>query len=196
MAREIRRDTEMTRERRRDILMTREGEILQWLSKSMTQVQFVKAGSCLTSHDITRLQLNPKVHYHAMPLMGPIISHMNPIHIFTLYSSKIHFSTVLPPSSKWFMWSVPFRVSGQHFVCVSSLCTHNYTEKQDWIYWERKTARKLLLAGDEQQRMSQRKRERERERERDAVFKNIRGLDTKPQRPTAKFLLPHCSVAN
>jgi hypothetical protein len=44
------------------------------------------------SKEIPRLLLNPKVYFrvHKSPPLVPIRSHMNPIHTFPPYFSKIH----------------------------------------------------------------------------------------------------------
>jgi len=46
----------------------------------------------LNSQEIFRLLWNPKVCYgvHKSPPLGPIMTHMNPIHIFPPYFSKNH----------------------------------------------------------------------------------------------------------
>jgi hypothetical protein len=73
------------------------------------------------SPEIPCLLWNPKVHYffHKIPLLGPILSQMNPMCIFLFCFSKIHsiihLHLVLP-------MSCPFRSFNQTFVCIS----HHY----------------------------------------------------------------------
>jgi hypothetical protein len=42
--------------------------------------------------------MNPKIHYHVRksPTLDPILSHMNPFYVLTLYSYNIHFIIIFP----------------------------------------------------------------------------------------------------
>jgi hypothetical protein len=50
------------------------------------------------------------------PPTGPILSHINPIHIITFYLSKIDFNVVHPPTSWSSQWSPSFWLSHQNIV--------------------------------------------------------------------------------
>jgi len=69
-----------------------------------------KADSHSASQEISRLLLNPKVHYrlHNSPPLISILSQMYLVHTFPIYFPKIHSNTILPSSPRSSEWSLPF----------------------------------------------------------------------------------------
>jgi hypothetical protein len=53
-----------------------------------------EAASCAATQDITNFLWKTKVYYrvHTGPLLVPILSQINPVHIIPSYLSKIHFN--------------------------------------------------------------------------------------------------------
>jgi len=66
------------------------------LTNSMEQSPSAEANSCQTSQEISRLLLNPKVHYHGYknPLFVPILSQMNPVHTLPPFFLKIYSNVI------------------------------------------------------------------------------------------------------
>jgi hypothetical protein len=79
------------------------------------------------SQDISCLLCNQKVHYRVnnSPPMVPILSQMNPVHIFTPYFPKIHSNIILPSTPRCTEWSFPFRFSNLSTVSIF-LLSHRY----------------------------------------------------------------------
>jgi len=53
--------------------------------------------------------------------MVHILSHMNPVHTFLTYFSRIHSNIIFPSTPRYFEWSRPFIFFDQNFVCFSFL---------------------------------------------------------------------------
>jgi len=87
----------------------------------MEQGTSCKANSRSTSPEILRLLWNPKAHYrvHKSPALVPVLSQMNPVHIFPPYSPKIHYNIIFPSTSVSSKWSLPFRFFPPKF-CIHS----------------------------------------------------------------------------
>jgi hypothetical protein len=102
--------------------------------------------SC-SSCQILHLLWHPKVQcrVHKIPLLGPILSCMNPTHIFTPELSKIHGNFVAQSTSGSPKWSLPSRCHCIYFsslscvlhvplqFCLINLNLHTYfTELSPW----------------------------------------------------------------
>jgi hypothetical protein len=65
---------------------------------------------------------NTKVLYHVYKGQPgvPILCQMNPVNTQTPYFLKIHVNITLPSTTRSPKLSLPFRLSNQNFVCISS----------------------------------------------------------------------------
>jgi hypothetical protein len=118
----------------------RYNQLTSLLSWSIEQSPFWEANRFVASHRISRVLLNPKVHYciyNCSPPV-PILSQLNPVHIPTSHLRKIHPNIILPPMPWFPQWSLSFRFSQQNPIhaslipyprcmsrtCYFSLCYH------------------------------------------------------------------------
>jgi hypothetical protein len=62
----------------------------------MDQGLYWEADSSSPSQNIPHILWNPKVYYHVYkcPLLDPVLSHMNPLHILPSYFFNIHFNLI------------------------------------------------------------------------------------------------------
>jgi hypothetical protein len=79
-----------------------------------------EAANCAATQELPSVLWNPKVHYrvHKSPLLVPILSQIDPIHIIPSFSFKIHFNIVHPPTSWSYQWSLSFWIPHQ---CIPRL---------------------------------------------------------------------------
>jgi hypothetical protein len=65
---------------------------------------------------------NPKDNYHVhkSPPLVPILNPLNSTHTLKHYFRKIHFNITLTSTPRSSEWSLPFRLSNQHFVSISN----------------------------------------------------------------------------
>jgi hypothetical protein len=68
------------------------------LTHSMEQSPFWEANVFAASQEIPRILWNPKVYYriHKCPLIVPILSQLNPVHIPTSHFLKIRLNIIFP----------------------------------------------------------------------------------------------------
>jgi hypothetical protein len=100
------------------------------------------AANCAATQKFPTILRNPNIQYriHKSPPLVPIVSHIHPIHSIPFYLSKIHFTIVRPPTSRWSQWSAlppksymhssspPFV---QHAQLISSFLIWSF-----WLYLE------------------------------------------------------------
>jgi hypothetical protein len=72
------------------------------LTNSMEQSPSWEANSHSGSPEISRLLLNPNVHYraHKGPELVPILSHIHPVHTLPPYFPKIRCNIIFPPTPR------------------------------------------------------------------------------------------------
>jgi hypothetical protein len=60
-------------------------------------------------------------HVHKSPPPVRTVSHINPVHALTPYFIKIHSNIIISHMFRFLKWCLPFRFSGQNFVCIYHL---------------------------------------------------------------------------
>jgi len=65
---------------------------------------------------------NLKFHFrvHNIPPLVPTLSQMNPVHNFPPYLPKIHSNIILPSTSRFSEWSLPFRFPYRAIIHMTS----------------------------------------------------------------------------
>jgi hypothetical protein len=106
-------------------------------SSSMEQSPSWETISHSANQEIPHLLWNQNVHYcfHNSPLIIPILSQMNPVHIFPLYFRTIRYNIILPSTPRSYAWFLPFRLSDQIFLCISHLSHVCYMSHQCHPPW-------------------------------------------------------------
>jgi hypothetical protein len=81
--------------------------------------------SQVASREIPCLLWYPKFNYrvHKSPPQSSILSHMNPVHTFIPYFWSS--TSIWTSHQRLGLWSLPFMLSGSHFVCTSRP-SHSY----------------------------------------------------------------------
>jgi hypothetical protein len=116
----------------------------------MEQSPSWEANSHPASQEISHLLWNPKFHYrvHNGP---PLLSQINPVHIFPQCFPKIH-SNIIPSNSRSSEWTFYFRFSNLNIVYISHLfhaCYMPHASHPPWFHdpnniWWRLWVVKLL----------------------------------------------------
>jgi hypothetical protein len=87
---------------------------------SMEQSLPWEANSHSAGQDVPHLLWKLEVHYHVQKglLLIPILRQMNPVHTVPPYLCKIQCNIIFPSMPRSSKWSLPFRFSNQHIVCI------------------------------------------------------------------------------
>ena len=95
-----------------------------------------EANKFSASQEITRILLNPKVHYRIHNILPPVraLSHIHPVHASPSHFSKIQLNIILP-STPGSSNSIPFHTCGVAHIRVYKIHTFNKstTKTLSWI---------------------------------------------------------------